>query len=141
MKRSSMFATLGFSLGDGRRLAASVSLLLTASLFLTAMLPVAADTKTKTSKLSEDQKIIHLLNRIGFGPRPGDVEKVKRMGVDKYIDQQLHPDRIDDSALQARLAGLDSLGLSVPQLYDKYPAPQEIARTLGLRPGKGLPGN
>src|SRR5262249_41935256 len=82
--------------------------------------------------LTEDQRVLHLLNRIGFGPRPGDVERVKRMGIDKYIDRQLHPDRIDDQGMQARLAGLDSLHMSVAQVYEKYPAPNMIARELGL---------
>ncbi len=121
--------------------AAVIALAVTASLLLTAILPVAADTKSKTTRLTEDQKIIHLLNRIGFGPRPGDVERVKRIGIDKYIDQQLHPDRLDDSALQAKLAGLESLGMSIGQVLDKYPAPQEIARGLGLRPGQGQKAN
>jgi uncharacterized protein (DUF1800 family) len=118
-----------------RSVAIAVILTVTASL-MTAILPASADSK-KTTRLTEEQKIIHLLNRIGFGPRPGDVEKVKRMGIDKYVDQQLHPDRIDDSGLQTKLAGLDSLGMTVAQLYQKYPAPQFVARELGLRPGKG----
>ena len=52
---------------------------------------------TKSSaKLSEDQRILHVLNRLGFGARPGDVERVKAMGVDKYIELQLNPEKIDD---------------------------------------------
>jgi len=125
-KRTSAFGT-----------AAVIALALTASLLLTASLPAAADTRSKNTRLTDEQKIIHLLNRIGFGPRPGDVEKVKRIGIDKYIEQQLHPERIDDSALQAKLTGLESLGMSIGQILDKYPPPQEIARQLGFRPGKG----
>src|SRR6185503_10472635 len=125
-KRTSAFGT-----------AAVIALALTASLLLTASLPAAADTRSKNTRLTDEQKIIHLLNRIGFGPRPGDVEKVKRIGIDKYIEQQLHPEKIDDSALQAKLTGLESLGMSIGQILDKYPPPQEIARQLGFRPGKG----
>ena len=45
---------------------------------------------------SDDKAIVHILNRIGFGPRPGDVEKVRAIGVQSYIDQQLQPERIPD---------------------------------------------
>jgi uncharacterized protein (DUF1800 family) len=94
---------------------------------------VSADTKNKTSKgLTEDQKILHLLNRTGFGARPGDVERVKRMGIDKYLDLQLHPERLDDTALTARLQQFESLNLTLAEVNEKYPAPQVIARELGL---------
>ena len=39
----------------------------------------------------DDKTIVHVLNRLGFGPAPGDVERLRRMGLDKYIDQQLRP--------------------------------------------------
>jgi uncharacterized protein (DUF1800 family) len=45
----------------------------------------------------------HALNRLAYGPRPGDVDRVRAMGLGTWIDQQLHPDKIDDSALSARL--------------------------------------
>ncbi|HVQ55719.1 MAG TPA: DUF1800 family protein, partial [Pyrinomonadaceae bacterium] len=45
-------------------------------------------------KLTEEQKIAHVLNRLGFGARPGDIEKVKAFGLQKYIDQQLSPSSI-----------------------------------------------
>ena len=57
-------------------------------------------------KLSEDQRIMHVLNRLGFGARPGDVERVKSMGLDKYVEQQLNPDKIDDSASESKLQNL-----------------------------------
>src|ERR1044071_1038096 len=53
-----------------------------------------ADTATATKSINDDQKILHVLNRLGFGARPGDVEKVKAMGLQKYIDQQLNPSSI-----------------------------------------------
>jgi uncharacterized protein (DUF1800 family) len=111
------------------------ALLVAVSLAAGAISPASADTKKKSAKnsLTEDQKIVHLLNRTGFGPRPGDVERVKRIGIEKYIDQQLHPDRIDDAATEARLRGFASLNMDIAEIYDKYPAPNEIARELGLR--------
>ena len=51
------------------------------------------------AKLTERQRALHALNRLGFGPRPGDVDKVLAIGVDKWIAQQLAPERIADAAV------------------------------------------
>ena len=51
----------------------------------------------------------HLLNRIAFGPRPGDVQRIQQLGADKYLEQQLHPDRIEDQAAEELLAGFPSI--------------------------------
>jgi len=67
--------------------------------------------------------VLHVLNRIGFGARPGDVERVQKIGLAAYIDQQLHPDKIDDSAMEARLAPFTTLSMSSRQLADKYYIP------------------
>jgi hypothetical protein len=83
MQTHNRISAFGITIAKRRATAAAVAIAVTASLLLTAILPAVADTKSKTTRLTEDQKIIHLLNRIGFGPRPGDVEKVKRIGVDK----------------------------------------------------------
>src|SRR5580700_1831644 len=74
-------------------------------------------------KLSGDQKILHALDRLTFGPRPGDIEAVKKMGLSKWIDQQLHPERIpEDEALTklvaplvepANVAGIAAIALKV----------------------------
>jgi len=77
----------------------------------------------------EDEKtIVHVLNRIGFGPRPGDVEKVRAIGIQRYIDQQLHPERIPDAAMTARLAGLTTIGMSSREIAEKYALPALEAR-------------
>src|SRR5262252_591766 len=55
-------------------------------------------------KLSKDQSIVHALNRLAFGPRPGDVEAVKKMGLEKWIDLQLHPERLPDYTPGSALA-------------------------------------
>ena len=60
------------------------------------------------SPLTAEQQIVHALNRIGYGPRPGDVEKVKSLGLGAYISQQLNPEGIDDSGLDERLEGLQN---------------------------------
>ncbi|HWO00635.1 MAG TPA: DUF1800 domain-containing protein, partial [Blastocatellia bacterium] len=124
-----------------RAFSAAVALAIVASLAFSALTPMSADTKAntggKTAKgLTSEQKIIHVLNRLAFGPRPGDVERVKRMGLEKYIEQQLYPERIADSAVEARLANYPSLRMTIAEVQDKYPAPQLLARELGLRQGK-----
>jgi uncharacterized protein (DUF1800 family) len=95
--------------------------------------PASASWTSAGKKLTEEQKILHLLNRIGYGPRPGDLGRVKRIGIEKYIEEQLHPERIDDSALEARLRRFESLRMSTAELYEKYPEPMMIAAQLGLR--------
>ena len=66
--------------------------------------------------LTDEQKIIHVLNRLGYGPRPGDVERIEKMGLNKYLTQQLHPESIDDSALQSELARFDILTMDETDL-------------------------
>jgi uncharacterized protein (DUF1800 family) len=78
----------------------------------------------------EDARIVHALNRLGYGPRPGDVEKVRALGLEKWIQLQLHPERIDDHALQARLAGYRTLGLSAADLIAGYEVPREVKREI-----------
>ena len=85
------------------------------------------------AKLSDDQRILHVLNRLGFGARPGDVERVRAMGVDKYIEQQLNPAKIDDSASEAKLQNLESLRMNTAELYEKYPQPGQLLKQLERR--------
>ncbi len=87
----------------------------------------------KAGKLSEDQRIVHVLNRLGFGARPGDVERVKAIGLDKYIELQLNPQKIDDSATEAKLQNLTALRMTTPELYEKYPQPNQLLRALQQR--------
>jgi uncharacterized protein (DUF1800 family) len=68
-------------------------------------------------KLSKDQSILHVLNRLTFGPRPGDVGVVKRMGVEKWIDLQLHPERISQPAQLDLRPAPDKSGQIQPQQY------------------------
>jgi uncharacterized protein (DUF1800 family) len=75
-----------------------------------------------------EASIVHVLNRIGYGPRPGDVERVGRIGIDAYIDEQLHPERIRDEAMQARLGGMTTLTLSTSELLERYQQPALRAR-------------
>ena len=76
----------------------------------------------------EREAVVHVLNRIGFGPRPGDVEKVQALGIERYIDQQLHPERIPDAGMDARLSGLKTVTLSSKQISEQYEQPLIQAR-------------
>src|SRR5262249_44926117 len=72
-------------------------------------------------KLSKDQKIVHAVNRLTFGPRPGDVAHVRRVGLEKWINQQLHPERIKENpVLAAKLQPLETLQLATSQIFQTY---------------------
>ena len=92
---------------------------------------LSGDTVTiPATGLTDDQKILHALNRLGYGPRPGDIERVRRLGVEKWIEQQLVPDTIPDHAAEAILASFSTLNLSQTELMIKYPPPQMQRRLL-----------
>src|SRR5579872_5685299 len=57
-----------------------------------------------STELQGDARILHALNRFTFGPRPGDVDAVRTLGLDKWFEQQLHPAAIGEADLKARLA-------------------------------------
>src|ERR1043166_6014377 len=87
----------------------------------------------KKRQLSDEQQILHVLNRLGFGARPGDVERVKAMGLENYINQQLNPDKISDAAAETKLAELTTLNMSTAELYGKFPQPGQLLRQLQAR--------
>ena len=80
------------------------------------------------SDLSADEAILHALNRLAYGPRPGDVERVRQIGLAKWIDQQLNPNSIDDKLLDARLTALPTLHLTTSTLIAEYPQPKQAAK-------------
>jgi uncharacterized protein (DUF1800 family) len=79
-------------------------------------------------ELSTDEAILHALNRLGYGPRPGDVERVRQMGLAKWIDQQLNPNSIDDKVLTARLENFPTLTMSTSRLLEEYPQPKQAEK-------------
>src|SRR5437660_692132 len=80
------------------------------------------------TELSPDEAILHALNRLAYGPRPGDIERVRQMGLAKWIEQQLNPNSIDDRALDARLADYPTLRMSTAKLIDEYPQPKQAEK-------------
>ncbi len=70
---------------------------------------------------TEQKRALHALDRLSFGPRPGDIQAVTATGVDQWIEQQLHPKKIDDTPLQARLSNYRSLQMSSRDLLLNFP--------------------
>jgi len=97
------------------------------AVFATATL-AAGGTKSAVPSNPDDKTILHVLNRIGFGARPGDLDRVRQIGLAKYIDQQLYPERIADTQMAARLAGFETLDKSSRDIAQGYYLPAQMAR-------------
>ncbi|MBS1815827.1 MAG: DUF1800 family protein [Acidobacteria bacterium] len=82
----------------------------------------------RTRPLTQDEKVLHALNRLTFGPRPGDEEKVKAIGLDKWFEQQLNPESISDAALDERLLEFPALKMSPQEMAKRYPFNNTIKR-------------
>src|SRR5271166_4675038 len=101
---------------------------LTLLLFVTAGVYAAKKNKT-AGAMDEQKRALHALDRLTFGPRPGDVQAVTAMGVDKWIELELHPERIDNAAMQARLAGYRTLEMSSREMLFEFP-PNPVAKAV-----------
>jgi uncharacterized protein (DUF1800 family) len=80
------------------------------------------------TELSADEAILHALNRLAYSPRPGDIERVRQMGLAKWIDQQLNPNSIDDKAVEVRLDAYPTLRMSSKQLLADYPQAKQAEK-------------
>src|SRR5438477_2752384 len=80
----------------------------------------------KKSALTADQRAAHVLSRLTFGARPGDFERVKTIGVNEFIRQQLDSDSVNDVAVQARLRGMPTLGMATPVIFEQYTPPKPV---------------
>jgi len=80
-----------------------------------------ASRPTPASKLTNEQRALHALNRLTFGPRPGDLQKVMDMDVDDWIEQQMHPEEISDSVLDGKLGPFRTLRMSTRDLVQTFP--------------------
>jgi len=80
------------------------------------------------TELSTDEAILHALNRLAYGPRPGDIERVKQIGLAKWIEQQLNPNSIDDKTMEARLESYPTLRMSAAKLMEEYPRPKQAEK-------------
>jgi hypothetical protein len=90
-------------------------------------------------KLSKDKQVLHVLNRLAFGPRPGDFERVRSLGAEKWIRQQLQPQLIAENPLvEARLKPLATLQLATWQIYETYQPPATPALAGAVAPRRPL---
>jgi uncharacterized protein (DUF1800 family) len=96
--------------------------------------PLAAGpASSRPAASADDAQIVHVLNRLGYGARPGDVEAVRRIGVKAWIRRQLHPEQVPDPVPAARLAALETAGLGVAELVRGYEVPREAKREIQQR--------
>jgi len=116
-------------------------LLVVLALGISASVWAASKKKEKKNaagpQMEEHQRAMHALNRLTFGSRPGDVDRVMAIGVDKWFEQQLHADKIDDRGLETRLEPLRTLRMSPRELVENFPPPQLIKQVAEGR--RGLP--
>jgi uncharacterized protein (DUF1800 family) len=89
---------------------------------------VAADDGGAPGPLTERERALHVLNRLAFGPRPGDVDRVLATGVPAWIERQLHPNRIDDRATESLVAALPTVSMSRAELVARFEVPLVEAR-------------
>ena len=98
------------------------------AIVISATALIAADKhkpkKTGIPQIDESRRALHALNRLTFGPRPGEADRVAAMGVDKWFEQQLHPEKIEDQAVNARLAGFRTLNMDAKAMFETFPPPQ-----------------
>ena len=90
-----------------------------------AAAPAAA---APVASVSGDRQIIHALSRLTYGARPGDVERVRAMGLSAWIDRQLRPRTIDDSATERTLAELTTLRMPISEALREFPRPDPKLR-------------
>ena len=93
-------------------------------LILCASLPASADMEQPS--LTKQQKILHVLNRLTFGPEPRDIARVKKIGIPKFIEEQLNPEKIQDSQCEKDLKDYKTLKLSNAELYKLYPPAEMV---------------
>lgn len=115
-----------------QRFSAALTLLLCASLAVPpgfgAKQPVAKRAAAPVvPQLTADQKVEQVLNRLTFGPRPGDAAYVREIGYTTFIDEQLHPERLaENPVLEVKLAPFETLRMPASDLVVKYPPQQQI---------------
>src|ERR1017187_8581987 len=86
--------------------------------------------KAADSGPNEQKRAVQALNRLTFGPRPGDIQQVMAMGVDRWIDLQLHPEKIPDSTVESRLAPFRTLRMSSKEIVEEFPDNQMIKQVM-----------
>src|SRR2546430_17068084 len=83
---------------------------------------------TPVASLTPQDSAFHVLNRLAYGPRPGDVPRVAAEGVMRWVDRQLSPDEIDDDRLAQREHQFDILQYGRGDLAAMYMEAQRERR-------------
>jgi uncharacterized protein (DUF1800 family) len=113
-----------------------------AAVFVAGSQPAAEDRASAVPARPDDKTVTHVLNRLGFGPSAGALERVRQIGLSAYIDQQLHSERIADDGMAARLAGFTTLTKSSRELAEDYFVPaMKARREQQRRAGQDAPGS
>ena len=84
-----------------------------------------------TPPLSEEQRIVHFLNRTSFGVTPKSLERAKRLGARAYLEEQLTPESIADSGIEAKVGALKTIRMSSAELFEAYP-PANVVQERGM---------
>ncbi len=127
-------ATLAYPALSSRQAAQQISHQNTSN----SSLQAAAQNKkpaAETPAQLERRRALHALNRLTFGPRPGEVDKVLAKGVDSWVEDQLHPESMDDGALGSHLSAYRALTLRPQELAQTFPTDGMIRQVMaGKRP-------
>ena len=84
-----------------------------------------------SAPLSHEQKIVHFLNRTSFGPTPKEVQRVNRLGIRAYLNEQLQPETIPDGSIEEKVAELKTMRMNSRELFELYP-PANVAKERGM---------
>ncbi len=87
-------------------------------------------------QLVGDEKMLQVLNRFTYGPRPGDLEHIRAVGIQAWFNEQLNPRKIDDSALDRRLAEYPAMQLPLKQLMEMYPNREVVRKVMNGQEGR-----
>ena len=106
----------------------TVSVTVLAAALAAAVFAQAQQPESAAPSASDDRAVLHVLNRLGFGPTSGDIARIKQSGISSYIEQQLHPERLADAAMRERLAPFQTLTKSTRELSQDYFLPAMMMR-------------
>ena len=99
----------------------------------TTFTPASPASSPGAGELTRDEQARHVLNRLAFGPRPGEVARVASMGVDKWIAWQLSPTSVSDAEAERLLSSLETQRKQAFELIADHPNPQEINQLFAMR--------
>jgi uncharacterized protein (DUF1800 family) len=117
-----------------RHLLSTLGAAATAAAALSCAASPAPPSSGAPASVSSREEALHVLNRLGFGPRPGNLERVQAMGVSRYVERQLHPESIADTAVSEKLRQLPTLSMSSVELFDRFERPlRDAVRRAGGR--------